>query len=178
MAAWTAAAVIWLLPLVAMQFSDEVSWGLVDFAFTGALLLGTGITAEVIVRTTGNIAYRAAAGVALVATFMLVWLTMGVSIIGRDGDPANLMYFGVLAIGSLGAVNARFRPAGMARVLLAMALAQVLVAVIALVARLGVADPSWPLEILALTAFFVTLWLISASLFRWAAEGRMDQEAV
>jgi hypothetical protein len=47
-------------------------------------------------------------------------------IIGQDGDPANMMYFGVLAVGITGAVIARFRPAGMARALIAMALAQAL----------------------------------------------------
>jgi hypothetical protein len=171
--AWTTAAALWLAPLVAMQFSDEVQWGVLDFALTGVLLFGTGITAEVIVRTSRNNAYRAAAGVALAASLMLVWLTMGVSIIGRDGDPANLMYFGVLAIGGLGAVNARFRAAGMVRVLRVTAIAQALVAAIALVFRLGIEDPSWPLEILALTGFFVTLWLGSASLFGWAAEGEV-----
>ena len=82
-------------------------------------------------------AYRAAIGVALVAAFILVWLSLGVGIIGQDGDPANLMYFGVLAIGIIGASMARFQPYGMARALFAMALAQVFVTTIALLAGLG-----------------------------------------
>ena len=67
--------------------------------------------------------YRFAAGVALAAAFVLAWLSLGVGVIGKDGDPANLMYFGVLAVGIIGAVIARFRPHGMARALLATALA-------------------------------------------------------
>jgi hypothetical protein len=47
--------------------------------------------------------YRSAIGVALAAAFILVWLSLGVGIIGKDGDPANLMYFGVLAVGIVGA---------------------------------------------------------------------------
>ena len=116
----------------------------------------------------GNTAYRAAVGVALAAAFILVWLSLGVGIIGKDGDPANLMYFGVLAVGVVGALIVRFQPQGMARALFATALAQVLVAVIALAAGLGL-PWSGPLEILGLTGFFVALWLISAWLFRQAA---------
>lgn len=54
-----------------------------------------------------------------------------------DGDPANLMYFGVLAVGIIGALIARFKPRGMARALIAMALAQALILTIALIARFG-----------------------------------------
>jgi hypothetical protein len=76
--------------------------------------------------------YRIAVGVALAAALILVWLSLGVGIIGRDGDPANAMYFGVLAVGIIGAVIARFRPRGMAHALFATALAQTAVAAIAL----------------------------------------------
>ena len=41
------------------------------------------------------------------------------------------MFFGVLVVGIIGAIIARFRPQGMARALFATALAQALVAVIA-----------------------------------------------
>lgn len=167
-AAWSVATLMLLLPLVAMQFSDEVNWSVADFAFAGALLMGTGITYELAVRMTGNTAYRAAVGVALAAAIILVWLSLGVGIIGRDGDPANLMYLGVLAVGIVAAVMARLRPAGMARALLATALAQAMVAAIALIAGLG-SPWSGPAEILLLNGFFVALFVGSAWLFRKAA---------
>ena len=115
--------------------------------------------------------YRLAAGVALAAAFILAWLSLGVGVIGRDGDPANLMYFGVLAVGLIGAVIARFRPHGMARALFAMALAQASVAGIALAFGLGL-PWSPPVEILGLNGFFVALFLGSAWLFRDAARGQ------
>lgn len=59
--------------------------------------------------------YLSAACVALVATILLVWLSLGVGIIGADGDPANRMYVGVVAIGAVGATIARLHPIGMAR---------------------------------------------------------------
>ena len=116
-------------------------------------------------------AYRFAVGVALVAAFILVWSSLGVGIIGADGDPANIMYFGVLAVGIVGAMVARFRPHGMARALFATALAQASVAVIALILGLGL-PWSPPVEILALNGFFVALFVGSALLFRHAARGQ------
>jgi hypothetical protein len=57
----------------------------------------------------------------------------------------------------------------MARALLATALAQALVAVIALIAGLGSTAPIWPWDVLILTGFFAALWVGSAWLFRKAA---------
>ena len=176
-AAWAAAALLLLLPLVAMQFTDEVVWDVTDFAFAGALLVGTGVTFELAARKTGDSAYRAAVGVALAAAFILIWVNGAVGIIGSENNPANLMYFGVLAVGIIGALLARFQPLGMARALFATALAQTSVAVIAVIAGLG--QPwSGPLELSALNGFFVALFLGSAWLFRRAAHGRPERGAV
>jgi len=167
-AAWAAAAFMLLLPLLAMQVTDQLVWDVADFAIFGALLVGVGVTYELAVRMTGNTAYRVAVGVALAAAFILVWVNGAVGIIGAAGDDANAMYYGVLAVGIVGAVIARFQPHGMARALFATALAQALVAVIALVAGLG-APSSGPAEILILNGFFVALFVASAWLFRRAA---------
>ncbi|HDL86132.1 MAG TPA: hypothetical protein ENH11_07405 [Candidatus Acetothermia bacterium] len=164
-----ATAVILLLPLVAMQFTDGVVWDLADFAVAGVLLFGAGITYELIARKAGHIAHRAAVGVAVAAALLLVWVNLAVGIIGNEGNPANLMYIGVLAVGIIGALIARFQPHGMARALFATALAQMLVAVIALAAGLGTSGPVWPRDVLIATGFFATLWLGSALLFRRAS---------
>jgi hypothetical protein len=161
-----ATALVLLLPLLAGW-----DWGLADFVFAGALIFGTGFAFVLAARKVGNTAYRAAAGVALAAAFMLVWVTGAVGIIGTEDDNANLMYFGVLAVGIVGAIVARFRSHGMARALFATALAQALVAVIVLAFGLGL-PWSPPLEILALNGFFVALFAGSALLFRYAARGQ------
>jgi hypothetical protein len=168
-AAWTVAALLLLLPWFAMQVTDQVVWDAADFATFGAMLVGAGGSYELAARMTGNAAYRAAVGVALAAAFVLVWMNLAVGIIGPEDNPANLMYGGVLAVGIVGAVIARFKPVGMTRALSATALAQALVAVIALTAGSGSTGPGWPWEILILTGFFAVLWLISAWLFRKAA---------
>ena len=165
-------ALILLVPFIAMQFSDEVAWSPFDFAFAGALLFGTGLAFELISRKSSTIAYRAAVGVALVAAMLLVWINLAVGIIGSEDNPANLMYLGVLAILILGALIVRFQPQGMARVLFATALAQVVVLVIALIiwkpeitsteALLDV------LRVMGVNGFFVVMWVGSGLLFQRA----------
>ncbi|HEV2094221.1 MAG TPA: hypothetical protein VGR18_13750 [Rubrobacter sp.] len=158
-----ATALILLLPFLA-----QWAWDLADFVIAGALIFGTGLTYKLAARQAGNIAYRAAVGVALAAALLLVWINLAVGVIGTEDDPANLMYVGVLAVGIIGAIVARFRPHGMGRALLATALAQASVAVIVLIFGLGL-PWSPPVEVLGLNGFFVALFLGSASLFRNAA---------
>ena len=76
-----AAAFILLLPLLAMQITDEVVWDLADFAVAGALLVGTGLTYELVARMTGKLAYRAAIGLALAAALILVWMNLAVGLL-------------------------------------------------------------------------------------------------
>ncbi len=175
-AAWTAAALMLLLPLIAMQFTDEVVWDLADFAIFGALLVGVGVTYELVVRKTGDTAYRAAVGVALAAAFLLVWANLAVGLIGSENELANLMYVGVLAVGVIGAIIARFRPHGMARALFATAFAQMSVAVIALTAGMHQYGSSVS-EILKVTGFFAALFVGSALLFREAARREPERGA-
>jgi hypothetical protein len=162
-----ATAFILLIPFLAAP-----AWTLTDFVTAGALIFGTGLTYELAARKAGNIAYRFAVGVALAAAFILVWINLAVGIIGDSGDLANSMYVGVLAVGIIGAIVARFRPHGMARALFATALAQALVAVIALIFGLGSGSPPGVLGILILNGFFVALFVGSALLFRYAARER------
>jgi hypothetical protein len=160
-----ATASILLIPLLTAP-----AWSLADFVVAGALIFGTGLTYALVARKAGNMAYRAAVGVAL-AALLLVWINLAVGVIGTEDELANLMYVGVLFVGIVGAIVARFRPDGMARALLAAALAQALVAVIALIAGLG-HPASPPLEILGVSGFFVTLFVGSALLIRYAGRER------
>ncbi len=146
-----------------------MNWDVTDFAVFGALVIGVGVTYTLAARKSGNTAYRFAVGIALLGAFLLVWINGAVGIIGNESNDANMMYVGVLAVGVIGAIIARMQPKGMSRALYATALAQALVAVIALIAGLGSTGPAWPRDILLLTGFFAALWLVSAWLFRNAA---------
>ena len=165
-AAWTAAALLLLAPLIAMQFTDEVVWDVTDFVFFGLLLGGSGVALELAARKTGNSAYRTGVGLALAAAFLMVWVNGAVGIIGNESNDANLMYYGVLAIGVIGALIARFEPRGMARAMIATAGAQVLVFAIALIAGWGFTGP--------ITFFFLAFWVGSARLFQKATPGEPE----
>lgn len=66
-----------LVPLLAMQFTDEVDWGLADFIVGGALLFGAGLTYDLFARRGSTVAYRAAVGVAVGAALLLLWISLG-----------------------------------------------------------------------------------------------------
>ena len=117
-------------------------------------------------------AYRFAVGLALTAAFLIVWLNAAAGLIGiEDDDPANLLYVGVLAIGSIGAIIARLQPRGLARALIATAVAQALVGAIALT----LPNTASPLQIVLLHGAFVALFAGAAILFRHAAQQGFPQ---
>lgn len=176
-AAWAVVGLILLLPLVAMQFTQEVNWTVSDFVFAGVLLFGPLGTYEIAARKTGNTTYRAGVGVALAAGVLLVWVNGAVGVIGSEDNPANLIYGGVLTVGIVSVLIARFQPHGMARALFVTALAQVFAPAIALIAGMGATDPIWSWEVLLLTGFFTALWLTSAGLFRRAARKQPPVDA-
>lgn len=159
-----------LIPLVAMQLTDEVAWNKTDFIVAGTLLFGTGLTYRLITRKTNKIIYRFAVGFALLVGLLLVWVNLAVGIIGSEDNPINLMYFGVIAVGIIGAFIARFQSEGMMYTMFAMTLAQSLLGVIALVGGFYQSLPSTVFHIIGVNGFFITLFVISALLFRYAEQ--------
>ncbi len=151
-AAWSSIPCILLIPLVAMQFSEDVVWTLSDFVIIAVLLVGTGLFYELVTSKAVTMAYRAAAGIACFTAMFLIWVNLAVGIIGNENNAANLMFFGVLAAGFTGSIIARLEPLGMARVLCAMAVVQVIIAAIALISEMGATSMNWPYDILGVTA--------------------------
>lgn len=156
-----------MIPLIAMQFTEEVVWTLSDFIFAGTLLFGTGLTYKLITRKSGETIYRIAVGFALFTGLFLIWTNLAVGIIGSEDNPVNLLYFGVIFVGIIGALMARFRSKGMDLTMFAMALAQALVAAIALIGGFYQSPPSTVFHIIGINGFFITLFIVSALLFRY-----------
>jgi hypothetical protein len=75
-------ASILLVPLVAMQFTNEVVWTLLDFVAAGVLLVGTGLTLVAAMRTARSVRNRAIFGAAILLAFLLVWGELAVGIFG------------------------------------------------------------------------------------------------
>jgi hypothetical protein len=166
---WGFAVVILLLPLVAMQFTSEVNWGFGDFVVMGALLGGSGLVLELATQKSASLSYRFGATFAVAAAFLLVWVNLAVGFLGDEGNPANLMFLGVIAIAIFGAIVARARAAGMSNAMLIAAGAQVLAGATGLATGWASPGSEGIYEVVLGTGLFTSMWLLSAWLFRKAA---------
>lgn len=75
-------AVLLCIPLIAMQFTNEVVWTLSDFIIAGILLLGTGIVIEVVARNVKDKRTRIGMIIGTLIVLFLVWAEMAVGIFG------------------------------------------------------------------------------------------------
>ena len=73
---------ILLLPLIAMQFTNEVNWTLFDFIIAGIILCSFGLLLEFVLRKSKKSEYRIAFIAVLVVGFLLVWAELAVGIFG------------------------------------------------------------------------------------------------
>lgn len=77
-----AVAVLLCIPLLAMQFTNEVNWTLSDFIIAGILLLGTGIVIEVATKNIKDKRTRIGMIIGTFIVLFLVWAEMAVGIFG------------------------------------------------------------------------------------------------
>jgi hypothetical protein len=147
-----------------------MNWSLFDFILAGALLFGCGCIYILVARRSASRAYRSAVGIAVVGALALIWINGAVGIIG-DENPANALYALVLMTGAIGATIVRLQPAGMAHTLFAMAAAQMLVPIVALIFWSNDFAPS-VVGVFTLNALFASAFVISGLLFRRASETR------
>lgn len=77
-----AAVILLLVPLIAMQYTNEVNWSLFDFIVAGLLLLGTGLICEFVMRKTKQIGYQIAICAAVLAALFFIWAELAVGIFG------------------------------------------------------------------------------------------------
>lgn len=167
---WIVAAILLLLPAVAMRFGVEgVDWSAGDFVVMGAILLVACGSFELASRLAPNLAYLLAAALGIGTGFLLAWANLAVGIIGDGIVGANLMFFGVIAVAIAGTVIVRGRAGGMARAMLATAAALVLAIMV------GVAVFGASAREAALTLVFGLLWLASAGLFQRSARDGAKQ---
>jgi hypothetical protein len=175
---WAVAVVLALVvPLVLTLLGSGVDgegwhWTLFDFIFAFVLLFGSALVYELVSRKLDAGAYKVAVGLAVVTSLILIWVNGAVGIIGNEDNPLNLLYFGVLIVGMIGASFARLRPRGMSYALFATAAVQMVVPVIALF----IAQPQITLEapgvvgVFGLNIFFALLFAGSALLFQRASD--------
>ncbi|TRD12525.1 hypothetical protein FGU71_12060 [Erythrobacter insulae] len=73
---WSAAAILLIAPLVAMQFTREVNWTGGDFLVFAGMLIALCGGMEMIARHITRRAVRNAAMIAALATFVFVWAVL------------------------------------------------------------------------------------------------------
>jgi len=120
-------------------------------------------------RASGSRVYRAGVGVALMASFLTVWTT----VVRDDGN--GIGFFLLIMAAAVGGFSAWFRPAGMARTMLGVAIMQVLLGIAIATAPSTASMPGGSFKALLFSGIFAALWLMSAIFFRAAAKG--DREA-
>jgi len=75
-------AFILAIPLVAMQFTNEVVWTLSDFVTAGILLLSTGLAIELVIRNLKTGTFRTVVLVMILLALFLIWAELAVGIFG------------------------------------------------------------------------------------------------
>lgn len=74
--------ILLLIPLIAMQFSDQVNWTPFDFLIGGILLFGTGFVIELVLRQVKIKKYRYLTVAVVLVALLLVWAELAVGIFG------------------------------------------------------------------------------------------------
>ena len=75
-------ALLLLIPLIAMQFTNEVNWDVFDFIAAGVLLLGTGLLCELVIRKVKKRRHRIVFCLAILLALLLFWAELAVGIFG------------------------------------------------------------------------------------------------
>ena len=79
---FTTVAILLLIPLIAMQFTDEITWTGTDFVIMGILLLGTGLICNLVTRKVIQNKYSIALYIIILGIVLLIWAELAVGILG------------------------------------------------------------------------------------------------
>ena len=71
-----------LIPLIAMQLTDEVNWSFFDFIIMGTLLTITGLLIGIILKKVKSYKYKKVLIVTILLTFLLIWAEFAVGLFG------------------------------------------------------------------------------------------------
>jgi len=76
----SAVALLLFLPLIAMEFTNEVKWTLMDFIVAAILLLSTGLSCNFVIQKVKNTKFRIAICLAILAVLFIIWAELAVGI--------------------------------------------------------------------------------------------------
>ncbi|RZL44625.1 MAG: hypothetical protein EOP00_19475 [Pedobacter sp.] len=78
----TVIALILSIPLIAMQFTNEVNWDFKDFIAAGVLLLSAGLAIELVIRNVKANTTKTVLFVIILLALFLIWAELAVGIFG------------------------------------------------------------------------------------------------
>ena len=78
---WSAAALLLLVPVVAMPFTAQMNWGAEDFFAAAALIWGAGLAIELAVRFLRTTTHRLATIAVVLLGFLLIWAELAVGVL-------------------------------------------------------------------------------------------------
>lgn len=167
---WAVPAALLATPAVMMlRGAEGWLWGPLDFVFAAILLFGSTAMIDLAIRRGGSTAYRLGAALAVLVSFLLVWINAAVGVIGDEDNPANLLFFAVILVALAGAALARFESPGMARAMAIASAFTVAIAAAIIVLGWGATEPPGAIGLVVLIGGFAALWALSSALFAKAA---------
>jgi len=141
-----------------------------DFVVAGGLLAVLGSGASWVLRP-GRLWSRRLADFGMIGgNVLLIWINGAVGIIGAAEQDANILYLMLPVIAFAGVVASRWRGQAKPVASLVSAATMVLIGGIAVALGWGEGSASWPVDVLVITAVFVTGFLFAAWLY-----GRADR---
>lgn len=76
------ASLLLSIPMIAMQFTDEVNWSLRDFIVMGVILFGTAISIELVMRKAKGLKFKLIFVGAVLLIAIILWAELAVGIFG------------------------------------------------------------------------------------------------
>lgn len=155
------------IPLVAMLLQTGLQWSVFDFIVVGGLVF-TAVMGYMLLRSWSNSpTHSLAAMLAVVTTFLVIWVNLAVGLIGAGPHWGNWIYaiipFVIVGGVLVGGRNVR----GMTISMYAAAISFLVIGLIALIAGLQHLPESSVREILGINGMFAVLYLVSALLFQF-----------
>ena len=71
-----------LIPMIAMQLTEEVNWSFFDFIIMGIMLSITGLAFGMLIKKTKYYKYRPVFIAIILMIFLLIWAELGVGLFG------------------------------------------------------------------------------------------------
>lgn len=157
-----------LIALLGNTFVEGWNWPPRAFVLLWTVLAVAALVYKLIATRPGAVpAHRLAAALAVLAGFLIFWMSIGPKIIGEE-NPGNLLYLLAILLGLIGVGFSRLQPARLAKVAFGMAAALLVIPVVAVLLWPANFDHSYA-RVQLLSAGFAAVFVTSGLLFRRAA---------